>query len=744
MRLLPIGLFLFALAVRLLPWHSVYRPTGALPFGNDAFYHLRRIRYSLAKFPAVLDSDAFINFPRGGQPIWPPTLDWLIAALLRLLGVSDAGQVERLAMWIPPLVGAATVVLAYGVARRLHSRAVALLAAGILCVLPAHFYYSQLGFLDHHVVVAFVTTWMLAAALSVFRASPAGRGGDRAGLRRSGVLGLALAVAVVLWPGALLHVAILELACVVRLLLSHDAAQATALSRRFALANLVACAGVAPLCLGNEWERWGSFSALVLSNFQPVAFLMAGLAFGCAGLLWRAPPCAASRRSRALSAAAVGLTLAGLLFAAVPEAGRAVADAWAWLAKQERFQAAVNESASLFGDFGAVHRARAVGFLSFFVYAVPAAIVLLWRESRGRADRQLFLWWTLALFAATAVQWRFMNSFSVAHAILVAWAVVSLRALLVSRLVGQRRAAWATVGLALAAGWALEPALVGYRSHLRNVRQALAGEAPLPSAAVRRRELVVESARWLRENAAPLQAPGYSVLASWSDGHILKYSADRPVVQDNFGDDVGSQGFELAEQYFAAQSEAAALAAGAPARVGYVLVRSTGSGHSRGEYAAESMFHRLYRPGSVGGETEGSAALERHRLVYESIPDPAGKAPQRPYCALWEVVEGARLEGAADPAALVELSLSLESRGQGRRLYRATTRADASGRYAFRVAYSNQQFSPDLRAAPQTILSSGGVEASVAIPEAAVRRGLAIRAPSLRRVSLPPEAGRLH
>ena len=43
----PLGLFLLALAVRALPWRTVFDGDRVLLFGNDAYYHLRRIRYTV-------------------------------------------------------------------------------------------------------------------------------------------------------------------------------------------------------------------------------------------------------------------------------------------------------------------------------------------------------------------------------------------------------------------------------------------------------------------------------------------------------------------------------------------------------------------------------------------------------------------------------------------------------------------------------------------------------------------------
>ena len=46
----PILFFLAAIAVRILSWHSVFQRGGVYPNGNDAYYHFRRIRYSIDNF----------------------------------------------------------------------------------------------------------------------------------------------------------------------------------------------------------------------------------------------------------------------------------------------------------------------------------------------------------------------------------------------------------------------------------------------------------------------------------------------------------------------------------------------------------------------------------------------------------------------------------------------------------------------------------------------------------------------
>ena len=65
-------LFLLAVAVRALPWARVFSGERVYFYVNDAYYHARRILWSAEHFPAALNFDPFVNYPHGGEPIWPP------------------------------------------------------------------------------------------------------------------------------------------------------------------------------------------------------------------------------------------------------------------------------------------------------------------------------------------------------------------------------------------------------------------------------------------------------------------------------------------------------------------------------------------------------------------------------------------------------------------------------------------------------------------------------------------------
>lgn len=731
----PIALFLVAFAVRILSWHSVFQRAGVHPNGNDSYYHLRRIRYSIEHFPEVLDFDPFMNFPDGAQPIWSPLLDWLIAALMRPIpGIDEPERMESIVVCIPPAIGAATVLLLYFVGLRFYSRAIAILAAGMLAILPAHSFYSRLGAVDHHVLVATLATVMLAIAMRLFRDEP-GTDNDNEGLRWSAGMGFSIAAAVLVWPGCLFHVGVLQCAMVVRLATARDESSAIAWARRFAVVHLTACLAVYPLCAGNEWLLWGSSSPVVLSDFQPLYFGVAFLCFVLVSLIWQRGWAASGHIARLVSSGAVAAVVLAALFGTIPDLSVGLSDALSWLSKDEEFQSVVNESAPLFaGDAGWL---RATMFLSGFVFVVPLSIPYLAWKSRHQPDQLLMIGWASAFLIATLLQWRFMNTYSIAHCLIIAIVIDSCRQALAPRLTTRLRAWCAVACAALIIGIAFYVPLNSYRSHFENVARSLRGHDTPPVGTLLHASFVTAAARFLRDHSPPIEDAPYSVLGPWGDGHILKYVAERPVVQDNFGDDVAPQNFQRAEEYFAARDESSALTIISPMRTRFVLVRATGSGHSRG-YTHDSQFTRLYHLKGSSGNPIGPGgrrypaveALHRHRLVYRSPPLRAGG--KEPYCMLFEVVEGAELVGRANPGADVRLSLGVEPRAGGRFDYVVSTRANAAGVYTARLPYSNASATPDVRIASHYKIRSGQQSRTVSIPEAAVLEGLRVDGPDFR------------
>jgi dolichyl-diphosphooligosaccharide--protein glycosyltransferase len=740
--LAPVALFVAAVAIRALPWRTVFVGDAVLLFDHDAYYHLRRIVWSVVHFPQVLDFDRYLSFPEGARAIWTPCFDWLVALVAwPFAEPRRLASIERVAVWVPPLLGGATVLSLYGLARRHLGAGTALLAGALLAVLSGHFWYSQLGFVDHHAAESLTATWLLAATMNLL---------DREARARSlgsavGAQGLALAAGLLLWPGSLLYVALAEAGLASALLSGSGAARAIAFARAFTGVQLVALAAVLPFAMAAGPTPFGPWSPLVLSRFQPFAFAALALVGAACALLWQWRPALATHRpSRALC---VGVALLAIALCALPEIVGGAVDAWSWLGRRESFQAQVAESQPLLLEASGLGIGVAVARLSWFVLASPLALLLAarwaWRRP-VRAPQLLWVGWTAALLAVTLLQRRFFNSFSVCLALLLAWSACALYGWIARVLEGRDRARRAaSVALAAAMLACLAPMWETYRLPVAALfEDAARGPLHVAPRLVRRRAML-ELAIWMSRRTPPTAGwldaasrPGYGVLGPWEIGHILQYVARRPTVVDNFGDDLGSAGFERARAYFASEEPAASRILD---ELGVRYVVAQREPPFLGPVPDErSMFASLYYfDGSASEVGEGPAAglrvpaLERHRLVYESTLQLAA-APDAPaFYKVFEHVAGAEVEGRARPHTRVDARLGLRT-NRGRELdVRTSARADAEGRYRLRLAYATRGAPPSVRTAPAWELSCESERAELVVDEASVRSGASLAGPPL-------------
>jgi len=614
----PVFLFLLAFAIRCIPAPRLFGESAPV-FGTDAYYHLRRVLFTLENPPAILGFDRYINFPHGGQPIWPPVFDWLLALVAWPVHVggdpSSALRVESWLAWLPPLLGATTVVLLYFLARRLFDPTTALVSAGILSLLSGHYWYSQIGFVDHHAAVALLSTGLLVLAVRLLD----GMTQDRAsGL--AAATGVTLAVLLLVWPGGLLHVLVVEAALLAYWGTRDSSHEARRAAIAAAVVNGAAAIVVAPFGMAQTWTHWSHYSPAVLSHFQPWFFSALAIHAAACAALWRGA-WGGTKTQRILQSLAIGTALLLLSLGLIPALTTGAVEALRWLLKEETFQRVVVESKPLFADGTTVAQAR----LSRFVYFVPvAALALAWlsRRASSRAALRLIVLQVVVLGAVTLLQRRFFNSFSVMVALCLGWTLVALfRA---ARRRGTPRWATATV-VAAAALWMLFPVLASYRLPLRNVAEALAARPLTLPEAVQRRRSFARAAVWLRKNSPPTAGfldpavvPEYGVLAFWAHGHLVEYVARRPSIVNNFGDDLGGTNFLESYRFFEA-GEAEAREIGRRLGIRYVLMRTR-----RNSAAAHSMAARM---------SARTPDMDFARLVYD---EPVYRAGDRSRIRIFE------------------------------------------------------------------------------------------------------------
>jgi asparagine N-glycosylation enzyme membrane subunit Stt3 len=363
---------------------------------------------------------------------------------------------------------------------------------------------------------------------------------------------------------------------------------------------------------------------------------------------------------------------------------------------------------------------------SYLFWAYPLAAAWLGGQAirARRGEVGLLLTWSAAACALALLQGRFTDAAGPAFA-LVLGPTLALGVRAASRRFPARRAALATLTL-LCVVAATSPYADSYRGDLLASLAARRG-APLEYAVRVRQRLVLERVgRWLKENTPttegyldPTARPAYGVLSAWGHGHQLRYYAERPMVEDNFGPYAGGAGFEQARAYYASRDEAAGTEIADRLGARYVVAAPQGSGQSWPERG--SLATRLALSPGVP-----LPALSRHRLVFVADDSDLAREPgRRPWTvAVYEVVQGARIVGRAPAASRVSFELSLPV-GSGPPLrYRASAAVAATGDYEIRLPYPSED---------GYVVQSGPRSETLVLSEADVREGRTVSGPSFER-----------
>lgn len=755
-RLLPAIAFLSGLLVRALPAPTLFASERVhLPFAGDAYYHLRRIQYTVAHFPETIGFDPYVSYPNGSEIFWPAVFDWTLAALIRVFaGAGDPHAVERLAVWAPAILGAATAAVVAWLATRAFGRLAGCVAGLLYAGLPMSFQFSQIGMIDHHVAIALLTACVLAALHALVEGeAEAERLGalpfDRA-TGRALLLGGLLGGLILTWPGGLLHLVVTQLVLAGWWLGTADRGTAHRRGGRFALVHLVVFVVVSPFALGRTWREYGRWSPLVLDDFQPL-YLAAALVVASLAVVLHARTACGRDRSRRVGSAG-GLAGAGALavLAAVPALRESIVGASGWFAEGHALLGVVHEMKPLLATTGQFNLGFPVDRLGAVFLAFPAALGFgawaAWRQ--GRPGRLALYAWGGGFLLFALAQWRFANTLTVPYALITGGAAQGLWARWRR---GAPRPLWLAPASLVALGLVLWTALqyaeryaqVARRSMAALERPGFAERGPLRGAV----HNYAVAGDWLRANTPETAGyddtsvqPEYGVLTSWGTGHLLRYRSRRPMVVDNFGPFAGAESFSEGWHYFTDTDEDVAVAR--LERVGARYVVADVRGHGVGDEPAPwSMTARLATAWGSRRDLAGGRAipgLARHRLVFHAYDptDPANR--RRPLrmtrvgtaIGVWEIVPGAAIEGLASPGERVRLALALETGGGVEHVYRRQTRADASGRYRLVVPYpTDVSFSSAVRVGGAYRLSVGRRVVRVGVGEQAIRRGGRIAGP---------------
>ncbi|WP_435127678.1 oligosaccharyl transferase, archaeosortase A system-associated [Halobaculum sp. D14] len=201
--------------------YSRFVQNGEVYFsGNDAWYHLREIRYTVQHWPSTMPFDPWTGFPyghsSGGQ--FGSLYDQLIATAAIVLGAGDpsAELVAKTLLVAPAVFGALTAIPTYLIGKRLGGRLGGLFSAAILMLLPGTFLRRGLvGFADHNIAEPLFQAFAVVAILVALAVAQRDRpiwelveAGERDELRPtavwSAVAGVATGLYLWVWPPGIL------------------------------------------------------------------------------------------------------------------------------------------------------------------------------------------------------------------------------------------------------------------------------------------------------------------------------------------------------------------------------------------------------------------------------------------------------------------------------------------------------------------------------------------------------------
>jgi asparagine N-glycosylation enzyme membrane subunit Stt3 len=718
---LTLAIFTAAALVRATSWKDVLTPEGVIFTDPDSYSHMWRIWNSVSRSIPLSARDPFVNFPHGGEVLWSPAFDWILATCIRLLGL-DQPTAELFCAWVPLVLGAAAVALAALVASRTFSLSAGWIAGLMLALLPGSFNYTQFGFLDHHSAITLIGTAMLGGAIWIVS-----RGDDAPRLWPIGA-GTLVAFALLTWAGALLHVGILQIALLTWALLAASLERASARTLRLALAHVIAAVLILPFSL-REWEVFGNFNPLALTRFQSTFYAAGAITLVAAAFLWRRPMFGRTRFRRVLSAAVVALAGLAVAFLCIPDLATILDDSAGWFSDDAEFLGNIIELKPLFSSDQRSVWWRPIHILSPLFFLFPLALIAIgWR--RPRPERWVLLFWTGAFSALTLDQYRFVNTFSVAYSIIWGGALACLFGWIGERIASRpvRIGVQGLVAIAVAMS-VLVPAVSHYAPRLRG--DELSSVEP-------RREARRAIARWLAKSRPPpldeQGNPTSGLLCVWSAGHEFRYYSGWAVHQDSFGPYVSPENVEVAEDYFREFNEDRAVERLERLRTRYVVADRMGAGHP--PYPIGSMAQRLVESAGSGSESPGGpdvprhwlGALTRHRLLF-AWPNGQGGA------WLYEVVPGATIMGASTPGTLVTVEVALRTPSGHPRRWTTRRRVDESGTFRIRVPYATVGMpeSGFMPRGPYLLRTrDGSVELDVS--EVAVQTGATIEAPRVDQV----------
>ncbi|WP_435063260.1 oligosaccharyl transferase, archaeosortase A system-associated [Halobaculum sp. EA56] len=286
----------FMLWVRLQSYGNFVRDGEVYFSGNDAWYHLRMVEYTVANWPFTMPFDPWTNYPFGTSVGQFGTLyDQIVAtaALVVGLGSPSADLVAKTLLVAPAVFGALVAVPTYLLGKRLGGRVGGLFAAVVLMLLPGTFLRRGLvGFADHNIAEPFFQTFAVVALMVALAVAQRDRPIWELVQTReweelkptvawSALAGVATGLYIWTWPPGVFLVGIFGVYLVLQAVSDHAGGRSV---DHVGFVGAVSMSVVLAMSLITFHEP--SFNPVSFGFVQPLA--AAGVAAGAVGLAWLA------------------------------------------------------------------------------------------------------------------------------------------------------------------------------------------------------------------------------------------------------------------------------------------------------------------------------------------------------------------------------------------------------------------------------------------------------------------------
>jgi dolichyl-diphosphooligosaccharide--protein glycosyltransferase len=645
-----------------------------------------------------------MNFPDGAAIPWPPLFDHLAASAAMVIGGGDPSRdlVERVAACVPVVFGVLTVPLVAALAWLLLGRRYVVATAFLVSVLPAHVLFSSVGRFDQHVAEVFFLAWVALAFASSWRPGFSTAGS----LLADGLLGMGICLAFWTWQGSALHLlfitaftglwhALAPAGCESTVRVARSLARGGAFGGGLMLASLAAFAPLGTIA---------NMDLLAVSGFH-VAVTGVVACFGA--FLWflHRLKLTSTALQRLLGVAVAAVVPATAAVTLIPGFWGAIRHGLIALGRGNDWYRNIQEfDPLLFAGFKPVwvEVADTMSLFGLGLVLLPVAIVWVIRGRREFGPDSVNIFFlvvcTVFFLVLALARQRFVIYLSVPLALCIALLWRKVASAIAERLTRRSPGVLVTavVGLVI-----IIPSLGWY------AEEAAAESDPTE-------QDLVETLQWLRGRDAP--DPSHpAVLAEWSYGHHIEYLADRPVVANPFGTDIGPDAMADSAQFFLAQDPSDAERIVTKRHVDYVMLtnpvveayfalafapagtapvvnvkrallsemRVDVTDRFWGLVASRLYFFDGMVPTGYAGE-----ALGGYRLVYESPSDESWQGRSAKTFKIFGCVPGVRLSVLTSPGSRVTARTTLTT-NQGRVAnWASTVVADAPGSASIRLPYA--------------------------------------------------------